>query len=78
MYEDAQKLNKKNFKYSFMKSSSRVLKSGYAWALIFCVTGLCFLLINILLEIKVIWYIGIFAIEGAIFIGLFTMINNEK
>lgn len=78
MYEEAQKLNKKNSTISTIRKSSKIFKSGYAWALLFCAIGLFFLLINMIFEREDIAYIGICAILGAVWIGFMTMINNEN
>lgn len=79
MYEQAQKLNKKNSIFSFWKNIGKFFKSGYAWALLFCVIGLFFLLINIAFDVEVLWIIGAGAIFVAMYIGILTMaINDEK
>lgn len=78
MYEEAQKLNKKNSAISTMRKSSKFFKSGYTWALIFCVIGLFFILMNMIVERDDVFYIGLYSILGAAWIGILTMANNDN
>lgn len=77
MYEEAQKLNKKNSTISMMKNSSKAFKSGYVWALIFCVIGIIFFIVYSFIEIEMIGTIGLLCVVAAAWIGLMTMQNNE-
>lgn len=78
MYEQAQIMNRKNSKVSFWKNTSKHFNSGYAWALLFCVIGVFFLLINMAFEATVLWILGGGAFYVAAWIALMTTGNNGK
>lgn len=77
MYEKAQGMNRKNSILSFLKNTGRVFKSGYAWALLFVVVGLFFLLINMAFENNTLGYIGGGAVIAAMYIAMMTMVNSD-
>lgn len=77
MYEQAQIMNRKNSKVSFWKNTSKYFGSGYTWALLFCVIGLFFLLVDIAFDTETLSMIGMGACVVAMWIGLMTMINND-
>lgn len=78
MYEEAQKLNRKNSTISTIRKSSKIFKSGYIWALLFCIIGIFFFIIYSFIEIEMIGTIGLFCVTVAGWIGIMTMTNNEN
>lgn len=78
MYEQAKSMNKKNSRFSFWKSTGKYFRSGYAWALLFCVIGLFFLLINMAFNTETLGIIGGGACVVAMWIALLTMSSNDE
>ena len=77
LYEQAQRINKKNGRHHFLMAVGRIFKSGYAWAVLIALIGLLFELINISLDIETLSIIGFGAFAVAGWIALMTMIHNE-
>ena len=73
LYEKAQIMNHKNSVVGFFKK----IKTGYAWALLFVLIGLLFLLLYTIIKIDMIGMIGGGAILAAMYIAMFTMIDND-
>ena len=61
-----------------MNTYKKVFGSGYVWAILFCLAGLFFVLIDMGLGTETLSYIGVGAFLVAMYIGLFTMINNDN
>lgn len=77
MYEQAQRINRKNAAFSFVKSVLEYL-SGYAWALLFCLIGLFFGLLNIAFGSETLDAITTTALLIAGLISLFTMVIRDQ
>lgn len=71
LYLKAEKANNTNFIF-------RLAKSGYSWALLFCVAGLLLLLISIAFGSDELGMIGGGAEVVAMWVALMTMVNNDS
>lgn len=60
-----------------MNAYKKVFGSGYAWAILFGLIGLFFVLIDMALDTETLSLIGGGAFVVAMWIGLFTVINND-
>lgn len=78
MYEQAQIMNRKNYKRSSWKGLSKYFHSGYTWALLFGVIGAIFLLINMAFEATALWIIAGISFFAALEIACFTPTANEE
>ena len=77
LYESAQKMNKKNSALSILKGSGRLFKSGFIWALLFCLIGFPFLLYGISTGNEGIGLVGGGGFIVAAYIALFTFISRD-
>lgn len=74
MYEKAQLTNRKNSTLSYIRGAGRLFRSGYTWAVLLGIVGVFFLLINIPINVTVLYYIGGGAIYAAAMIAIFTLL----
>ena len=77
MYEEAHKLNRKNSALNRLRSFPKLLSSGFAWALLFGVIGVTFLLINIPFGNTILYVIAGISLYVAFMAALFAMGQSE-